>query len=538
MGIINQIAKENQGLRKHAKTVEAKAHKNWMGGESYDIGDPIFNLRLAASTCFFGEPMYYQQDEADHRPSRSRGRTRLSEQSLKYLRETLQAIDPQDWRGMSPRQMMETAIDAALDHNPEATLQEAVRLRQEENIRTTPQVILVRAACHPKIKGTGLVRRYAPEILRRADEPSVQLAYYLHTHEERKIPNALKKAWRDYLQGCNEYQLAKYRMESREVKTVDVVNLCHPKSPAIHKLVNGELRVTEETWEGILSDKGASKDSWMEAIDKMGHMALLRNIRNFLDKNVEPASFVEKLILTAENGKQLPFRYISAYQSNPSAPPQVKDAIETCLHLSLKNLPHFPGRTMSLCDNSGSARNTTTSSMGTIRMSDIGNITGVLTGKATDEGYLGVFGDKLESFGIRKGSSVFDDLATADSLGRGIGGGTENGIWLFWKQAIEQKEHWDNVFVYSDMQAGHGGLYGTNQKAYKDYLWMGSSHIDVAKLILTYRQKVNPNVNVFLVQIAGYQDTIVPEFYDRTFILGGWGDGLLRFAASMIEPKQ
>jgi hypothetical protein len=42
-------------------------------------------------------------------------------------------------------------------------------------------------------------------------------------------------------------------------------------------------------------------------------------------------------------------------------------------------------------------------------------------------------------------------------------------------------------------------------------------------------------VNVFLVQIAGYQDTIVPEFYKRIYILGGWGPGLLSFASSMIQ---
>jgi hypothetical protein len=38
---------------------------------------------------------------------------------------------------------------------------------------------------------------------------------------------------------------------------------------------------------------------------------------------------------------------------------------------------------------------------------------------------------------------------------------------------------------------------------------------------------------VYLVQVAGYQDTLIPEFYDRTYILGGWGDGLLKFADKM-----
>ena len=96
------------------------------------------------------------------------------------------------------------------------------------------------------------------------------------------------------------------------------------------------------------------------------------------------------------------------------------------------------------------------------------------------------------------------------------------------------KEHWDSVFVYSDMQAGHGGLYGTNESAYRNYIWDNSgSYIDVPKLIDEYRKKVNPNVQVFLVQVAGYQDTIVPEYYDKTYILGGWGPGLLRFASAM-----
>ena len=85
------------------------------------------------------------------------------------------------------------------------------------------------------------------------------------------------------------------------------------------------------------------------------------------------------------------------------------------------------------------------------------------------------------------------------------------------------------------MQAGHGGLYGTNPSEYSKYKWSNSHYIDVAKLIKDYRKTVNPNVNVFLVQVAGYKDTLVPEFYEKTYILGGWGDGLLRFAKEMSK---
>jgi hypothetical protein len=75
------------------------------------------------------------------------------------------------------------------------------------------------------VRGTGLVRKYAPDIIRRADEPSVCLAYQLDEYGRKRIPNSLKKALRDQLASFNEYQLGKYRMDGRLVKTVDVVNL-------------------------------------------------------------------------------------------------------------------------------------------------------------------------------------------------------------------------------------------------------------------------------------------------------------------------
>lgn len=522
------------GFLNRKRTVKPPdTHLNWMAGPSYDINDPLLRLRLAASSCFFGEPMYYQRDPDDKRPLKTHIRGALTDAMLKHVRATLNAVDPQDWRGKTPAELMESAIDAALDANPEATLQEAVRLRQEEHIRTTPQVILVRAANHPKVRGTTLIRQYAPKIISRADEPAVGLAYQLAKYG-KPVPNALKKAWRAALERQSEYNLAKYRMEGRGVKLVDLVNLVHPKSEAVDKLVNGTLKLTEQTWEAIISAQGASRESWESALKVMGHMALLRNLRNLLEQKVDPALFVDTLQEGAVNGKQLPFRYYSAYKAIQSgAPGQVLDAVESCLMTSLGNLPAFNGRVMSLCDNSGSARGTATSSMGTMQISSIANLTAVLTAMRADEGYIGVFGDKLETLPVRKRSSVFDLVKEADRLGAGVGGGTENGIWLFWDKAIREREHWDMVFVYSDMQAGHGGLYGVKPDDYKAYKWNNTQYIDVPLLIKTYRQRVNPNVLVFLVQVAGYQDTILPEFYDKTYILGGWGDGLLRFAAEM-----
>lgn len=528
------FADKVRSKQKNLVSAPAEGHLNYMAGVSYDVSSPITRLRISASTCFFGEPMYYQPAEKDDkRPARVTG-AGLTDAQRTYLRKTLDALDPQSWRGLSPAALLESTIDEALAFDAEATLKEAVRLRNEEHIRVTPQVILVRAANHAAVKGTGLVRRYARSIIRRADEPAVGLAYQMFRYG-KPIPNALKKAWRDAMESYDDYALSKYRLEERAAKTVDVVNLVHPKSKAVDKLAKGEAKTTGRTWESIVSARGSNRTSWRKAMNVMGHMAMLRNIRNMLEAGIKAEELVPRLIHNAEAGKQLPFRYYSAYKAvEEKAPAAVLDAIETCLVKSLGELPRFSGRVMVLADNSGSAQGTATSSMGTMKVSTIGNLTGILAGMRADDGYLGVFGDNLETMAVRKNSSIFDQLKKAEELAKNIGLGTENGIWTFLDRAIRNREHWDSIFVLSDMQAGHGGLYGTNPKQYREYGWGNDGKfIDVAKLVTTYRQRVNPKVNVFLVQIAGYKDTLVPEFYQRTYILGGWGEGLLRFADAM-----
>lgn len=526
--------------KKKSPKEDPKKHLNWMGNNSWFVSNPLTQLRLAASSCFFGEPMYYHQDKSSSSKKISPVVVnKLNKKELSHLRETLGAVDPQEWRSLNPTELMEKAIDEALDFNPEETLKYAVELRNQDFIRTTPQVIMVRAANKKSIKGTGLIGKYAPGIIKRVDELTVQLAYQAQTFG-KPIPNSLKRAWKKSMESFNEYQLSKYRMENRETKLVDVMNVCHPKGEVFNKLAKGELKLNENTWESLISKNGSSKQTWEQAIKVMGHMALLKNLRNLEQNKVDPSLYLTKLIDTAKTGKQLPFRYYSAYQNVSQA--KTKDAIETCLEISMNEIPKFQGKTISLCDNSGSARGTTTSSMGTMKISDIANLTAVITAKASEDGYVGVFGDRLEVMQIRKKSSIFDELAKVEKAGSGIGQATENGIWLFLDNAINKKEHWDNIFIYSDQQAGHGGLYGLDERTYSDYGWvLNPRMVDVAKLVQVYRQNVNKNVNVFLVQVAGYQDTLIPEYYNRTYILGGWGDGVLKFAGKMIEaanPQQ
>lgn len=549
-------------VNKKATNKFPETHSNYMGGISYDITNPITRLKVASASCFFGEPMYYQPTEKDQKPARTiaRAQSILSyigyDTKAAYTRnaQVLGAVGPEEWLTQTPAKLLEDAIDKALDYDAEATLKLAVELRNVENIRTTPQIILTRAALHPKVKGTKLISTYGLDILKRPDETTVQLAYLGRESKGkiRKIPTSLKRLWAKFLRNQNAYSLAKYRMENRTVKLVDVVNLSHPvPTPALTQLIEGKLKNTE-TWEAIVSAEGSNPQTWMKALESMGHMALLRNLRNLVQNNIEASCFIPKLIEGAPTGKQLPFRYYSAYKAmEKGTSPVVLDGIEQAMKASLVNLPKLKGKTISLCDNSGSAKGAITSEFGTVKVNHIANLTGVLTGMISDEGYVGVFGDSLEVVPIMKSGSILQQHEALNERADTIGDGTENGVWIFFRNAIADREHYDNIFIYSDMQAGHGGLYGLEKSEYKDYSWetQGATgkhydrqFLDVGKLIQKYRKEVNPNVFVFLVQVAGYQDTLVPEYYDRTYILGGWSGSILNFANKMIKmydaPKE
>ena len=84
------------------------------------------------------------------------------------------------------------------------------------------------------------------------------------------------------------------------------------------------------------------------------------------------------------------------------------------------------------------------------------------------------------------------------------------------------------------MQAGHGGLYGYCEE---DYAAIGACirgvYIDVNMLVKLYRKLVNPKVNVFCIQTAGYNNVLIPEYGYRTSILYGWTGKELLFADAM-----
>lgn len=512
--------------------------RNFMDGISYRI-NPVDTLKMVSASSIFGEPQYYR--DGHHAPARVLDG--VYEVDELFMRYGLAMLDP--FKGMRTSAVMEKCIDEALDADFEATLRWAVELRERYLMRLNPQVILVRAAVHPKRleftrEHPGEFARIAERVMQRGDDVTNQVQYWLASHGSKQgIPAILKRAWARRIGSMNAYTMAKYG--NAGIGLVDVVRICHAKGPLVDTLIrDGHVPMPEgqSTWEHLRS----SGMGWAEILStiRMPHMALLRNLSGIFSEVEDPQlreQALELLKRGVRGGKQFPFRYLSAWKAverGGSWTHQVQDALEECMGIACQNLPALPGRSAFLSDNSGSAWNTCTSEWGTMHVAEIGNLSSVIGAMRADEGVVFPFGDGLEGVPVHKDEGVLAQANRIAEVGKRCGYATENGIWLFFRDAIRKREHWDNIFVYSDMQAGHGGLYGIDPS---DYEAIGAClryrYIDVNVLVRLYREQVNPKVNVFLIQTAGYTNVLVPEYGYRTNILYGWTGRELVFADAM-----
>ncbi len=535
-----------QSVKRERSDKKTKRVTNFMGGNSYTI-NAMDTLKMVTASSVFGEPSYYRDGEFET------ARAKDALYRIHPLFKALSILDETKYADKTTSQIMEQVIDDALDEDFGAVLDWAVELRTTYMMRLNPQVIMVRAAMHPKRADFNKAypnkfRNVQKQVMARADEPASQLAYYLYKNKSKNnLPTILKRCWAEKLSGLNAYQVAKYK--NTGLGMIDVVRISHAHSAVLDELMqNGKVEVAEEnnTWERMKS-AGKSWKEILETID-LGHMALLRNLRSiFAELTTSDAVYaknlLEKLKAGVATGKQFPYRYYTAYKAvendcKVKFKPLILDALEECIDLAIGNMPALHGKTITLTDNSGSAWGTIPTEYGSVTVAEIDNLSAIITARLSDEGYVGVFGDRLEVVPIKKHDGVLSQLNKINKISQKIGQSTENGIWLFWDNAIKTEEYWDNVFIYSDMQAGHGGLYGTEEQKiiYKQAGYCtGNGYVDVLKLVTAYRINVYDKVNVFSVQTAGYTNVVLPEYAYRTNVLYGWTGKESVFADFMIR---
>ena len=486
---------------------------NYMNGISYTT-NPLLELEMVAASSIFGEKSYYMNDGVKDKKLNSTTQTFIK------------------------------ACDDALSYDFKGVLELAKKLRSEYNMRLNPALIMVRAVMHEGRKAFNeenkvFMRACIEEVINIPTDIWNQFELWMFFNgSKNKLPSILKRAWADKLNNTKKYQLAKYKTKA---KIIDLVRICHAHSEDIDELMkSGTIEVTDEesTWEKLRSEG----KSWTEILQStyVPHMALLRNL-NGIFREIHSSDILKQVLDLLEkgvqSGKQFPFRYYTAIKNLGDIvfKPDVEESLNRCLDKAMANFPKLKGKTICLSDNSGSAWGALTTEYGSVKVAEIDNLSSVMTAVNSDEGYVGIFGDRLEIEAVNKRDGVLSQLDRIQSKhSHNIGDSTENGIWLFLDEAIKKKIHWDNIFIYSDMQAGHGGLYGLNSRYYSKYTINGH-YIDVLKLVQEYRRKVNPKVNVFSVQTAGYDNSVLPENEYRTSILTGWTGKETIYAQALID---
>lgn len=507
-----------------------KIVKNFMDGESYTC-DPLTTLKLVTASSIYGEPSYYRNSGMKAKD----GVYRQDALVNKY------SVFPLWMKGKTTTQIMEQAIDEALSYDFEATLNWAVTLRNDFYMRLNPQVIMVRASQHPgrkdfTEKNPGKFDEINQKVMFRADDPLSQLSYYIFKNGGKaNMPSILKRSIATKLSKLTPYEVAKYK--NADIGIQNAVFLTHAFSAPIDELVKtGTISIddSQKTWENLRSEGKSWKDIFNTV--NMGHMALLRNLRGVFTE-VDDLEFCKKYIdrlkKGVEKGKQFPFRYWSAYQAVSSSynvhhKSVILDALEECMDISMKNLPEIKGKTAVLSDNSGSAWGAIPSEYGTVKIAEIDNLSATIMACRSDEGVIIPFGNKIIPIPASKRNGILSQVKEVNKQGHNVGGATECGVWTFLDDAITNNVWYDNIIIFSDMQAGHGDLYGYDANIKKKGFCVpgkrgyGVSYINVMDLINAYRNKVNPKVNVMCVQTAGYNNVVVPENIYRGVISYGW----------------
>lgn len=366
---------------------------------------------------------------------------------------------------------------------------------------------LVAGALAPHARSAPWKRKFYDRIVQRPDDAVEIISYIKAT--QKKIPNAVKRGIGDALARFDQYAIAKYRGGSGKMKLVDVVNLVHPPhSPAIGSLVLGSLEAAD-TWEVGLTRAGSDPEAkarvWSSLIeeDKLGYMAMLRNLRNI--KEYAPACLGTVLSRLADaervsKSKQLPFRFWSAMRValKEKLGADVIRALDTALAHSCANVPRFEGRTLVAVDLSGSMSARVSGGRSEITCSEVAKMLGVILAQANDA-TLVCFADRAAEVPVHPTDSIMGQIG---NLGRasGIGGGTDFSSIFRWAGT----KQFDRIVILTDNESWrHGPGMLDNYRA-------GSGcnpFIYLCQLATTGTVVFNPN-NPRFFQLAGFSDKL------------------------------
>jgi len=348
----------------------------------------------------------------------------------------------------------------------------AIEARERMKLRHAPLLLVREMARHASHRG--LVASTLARVIQRADELAEFLAIYWRDGRQ-PLAAQVKKGLAEAFTRFDAHALAKYD-RANPVKLRDVLFLTHAKPLTAEQaltwrqLIDGELP-SPETWEVRLSRGEQKREVWESLLqeNRLGALALLRNLRNMQAVGVEP-ELVRLALETIRVDRILPFRFIAAARHAP----QWEQWIEPAMFASLHGQSRLTGRTVLLVDVSGSmdARLSARSEM--LRMDAAAGLA-VLLREIAEEVSIYTFSDHLRAVPSRRGFALRDAIVgsqphSGTQLGRALG---------------ELREGCDRLVVITDEQshdrvpAPRSRGYVINVAGYRNGVGYGAwTHID------------------------------------------------------------
>lgn len=400
-----------------------------------------------------------------------------------------------------------TLVAQATAQDPIWTAKLLTWLRTEGNLRSAAIVGAVEygrtyatyvGAGHTPVTSTPTPREVLGSVMQRADEPGEALGYWLGQYS-KPLPAWLKKALFDGARKLySPYAVFKYDGQGQPVRFGDVVEFSQGPGeiPAFKWLLDrrrgreqgdygiemlaarqdvesisvklrrnwlleqedpsAALRAAGMTWESVSGWIQGPMDKvvWEALIPTMGYMALLRNLRNFDEAGVSDAvaaKVIARLTDPVQVGKsrQLPFRFLSAYQAAPSD--RWKHPLGIALDLCFGNVPQLGGKTLVLIDTSGSM-GAPMSGRSSVERWRIAALFGIALAKSQQQSATIVgYDHEQKEFKLAKGANVLAELKRFEKL---VTGGA-----TYTQQAIDryQQGHQRIVVISDEQQNGSWG---------------------------------------------------------------------------------
>jgi len=334
----------------------------------------------------------------------------------------------------------------------------AYEARTKMKLRHVPLLLLV-SLIHANTKETREVIAGAiAHVIQRPDEMGELISLYW---KEKKQPLTaqMKKGLGLAFQKFNSYELEKWNSDNSAIKMRDVLFLVHAKpkdkeQTEVFKKLTDKTLTSPDTWEVALSGGASKKDTFTRLLqeEKLGAMALLRNLRNMQQAGVD-VDVIRKGLATMKTERVLPFRFITAAKYAPQLEPELEQSMFRCL----ESQERLTGKTVLIVDCSGSMQGKISEKSELDRLSAAAALAMLLREVCDDVSVYATAGNDdsrihatmlvppRRGFGLR-------DLLSYEQTGRKIGGG---GIFL--KQVIEhvrdaEKGNADRIIVITDEQ--------------------------------------------------------------------------------------